>query len=81
MIFGGVREVAQRAKVDVAVIHARAVRFPWLTGPARYTFNAAEAVEVARLTNARNVIALHTSGGSHFREGQDKLRAAFPMPA
>jgi|GEM_PF-5143521 len=77
MIFDGVREVAQRAKIDVAVIHARAVRFPWLTGPARYTFNAAEAVEVARLTNARNVIALHTSGGSHFREARQAARGFF----
>jgi L-ascorbate metabolism protein UlaG (beta-lactamase superfamily) len=76
VLFDGVREVAQRAKIDVAVVHVGAVRFPWLTGPARYTFNAAEAVEVTRLTNAREVIALHTSGWSHFREGQDELRAA-----
>jgi L-ascorbate metabolism protein UlaG (beta-lactamase superfamily) len=77
VLFDGVREVARRAKIDTAVLHVGAVRFPWLTGPARYTFNAAEAVEVARFTQARKVIALHTSGWTHFREGQDELRSAF----
>ncbi len=77
VLFPGVREVARRWRIDVAVLHVGAVRFPWLTGPARYTFNAAEAVETARLTGARAVVALHTSGWTHFREGTSELRAAF----
>jgi L-ascorbate metabolism protein UlaG (beta-lactamase superfamily) len=59
------------------VIHVGAVRFPWLTGPARYTFDAREAVEVARLTRARQVIPIHTGGWTHFREGPAELQRAF----
>lgn len=63
--------------VDTLVVHVGAVKFPYLSGPARYTFNAAEALELAQLADARRVIAVHTSGWTHFREGPDKLRAAF----
>jgi L-ascorbate metabolism protein UlaG (beta-lactamase superfamily) len=77
VLFEGVRQVASRFAVDTLVIHVGAVRFPWLTGPARYTFDAAEAVETARLTRARQVIPIHTSGWTHFREGLEPLRRAF----
>ena len=39
----GVREVATRLTVDVAVLHLGGVRFP-VTGPARYTMTAHDAV-------------------------------------
>jgi L-ascorbate metabolism protein UlaG (beta-lactamase superfamily) len=77
VLFDGVREVARRSAVDTLVIHVGAVRFPWLTGPARYTFDAREAVEVARLTRARQVIPIHTGGWTHFREGPVELQRAF----
>jgi len=77
VLFDGVREVARRHEVDTLVIHVGAVRFPWLTGPARYTFDAAEAVEVARITRARQVVPVHVSGWTHFREGLEPLRGAF----
>jgi L-ascorbate metabolism protein UlaG (beta-lactamase superfamily) len=77
VLFEGVRQVARRFAVDTLVIHVGAVRFPWLTGPARYTFDASEAVEVARLTRPRLVIPVHTGGWTHFREGIDELRRAF----
>jgi L-ascorbate metabolism protein UlaG (beta-lactamase superfamily) len=77
VLFEGVRQVARRSAVDTLVIHVGAVRFPWLTGPARYTFDAREAVEVARITGARQVIPIHTGGWTHFREGPAELRRAF----
>ena len=77
VLFDGVREVARKGPVDALVIHVGSVRFPWLTGRARYTFDAAEAVEVARLTRARLVVPVHTSGWTHFREGLEPLRRAF----
>jgi L-ascorbate metabolism protein UlaG (beta-lactamase superfamily) len=77
VLFDGVREVSRRFAVDTLVIHVGAVRFPWLTGPARYTFDAREAVEVARLTRARQVIPVHTGGWTHFREGSGELRQVF----
>jgi L-ascorbate metabolism protein UlaG (beta-lactamase superfamily) len=77
VLFEGVREVARRFRVDTLVVHVGAVRFPWLSGPARYTFDAREAVEVARLTGARLVVPIHTSGWTHFREGPEALQRAF----
>ena len=77
VLFDGVREVARRHRVDVLVIHVGAVRFPWLSGPARYTFDAAEAVEVTRLTGARLVVPIHTGGWTHFTEGPEALRRRF----
>ena len=41
--FGGVAEIGGRFNVGTALIHLGGVRFP-ITGPARYTMNAAEAV-------------------------------------
>lgn len=63
--------------VDTLVVHVGAVRFPYLSGPARYTFDADEALELARLADARRVIAVHTGGWTHFREGPAELRVAF----
>jgi L-ascorbate metabolism protein UlaG (beta-lactamase superfamily) len=77
VLFEGVRQVARRYAIDTLVIHVGAVRFPWLTGRARYTFDAREAVEVARLTRPRQVIPIHTGGWTHFSEGPDELRRAF----
>jgi L-ascorbate metabolism protein UlaG (beta-lactamase superfamily) len=77
VLFEGVRQVARRHAVDTLVIHVGAVRFPWLSGPARYTFDAREAVEVARLTRPRQIIPIHTGGWTHFHEGPEELRRAF----
>lgn len=77
VLFPGLREVAARAEIDVLIAHVGAVRFPWLTGPARYTMDAAETVELAKLTGARRVVALHVAGWTHFREGAAELHAAF----
>lgn len=76
-LFAGVREVAARFAIDTLIIHVGCVRFPWLTGRSRYTFDAAEAAEVARLTGARVVVPIHTSGWTHFREGPDAVTARF----
>jgi L-ascorbate metabolism protein UlaG (beta-lactamase superfamily) len=77
VLFDGVRQVALRYAIDTLVIHVGAVRFPWLTGPARYTFDAREAVELARLARPRQIIPVHTGGWTHFREGPEELRRAF----
>lgn len=77
VLFDGLREVAARATIDVLIAHVGAVRFPWLTGPARYTMDAAETVALAKLTQARRVVALHVAGWTHFREGAAELHAAF----
>lgn len=73
----GVRDAATRFKVHTLVVHVGAVRFPWLTLGARYTFDAREALALAQLTNALQVVPIHTSGWSHFREGPSEVVRAF----
>ena len=63
--------------VDVAVVHCGAVGFPNAIGfgGARFTFDAAEAAEAARLVGAKTIVPVHRSGWSHFRQTEDALRA------
>jgi L-ascorbate metabolism protein UlaG (beta-lactamase superfamily) len=74
--FGGVAEVGKRFKVGTAIVHLGGVRFP-LTGPARYTMNAGEAVRVAREFHPTTLIPIHYEGWKHFVEGRDKVERAF----
>jgi L-ascorbate metabolism protein UlaG (beta-lactamase superfamily) len=73
VLYDGVRAVADHAQVDVLVAHVGAVRFPRITGPARFTMNATEVVELARLTGARVIVPVHAGGWTHFREGLPAL--------
>jgi L-ascorbate metabolism protein UlaG (beta-lactamase superfamily) len=76
VLFGGVRDVADRFDVDTALLHLGGVRFP-VTGPLRYSMKAREAVELCRLLRPRTVIPVHYEGWSHFREGRDAIEAEF----
>ena len=62
--------------MDTAVLHLGAVRFP-VTGPLRYSLNAAEAVEVCRLLRPRTVIPVHYEGWKHFHQGRPEVERAF----
>ncbi|HEY5977016.1 MAG TPA: MBL fold metallo-hydrolase [Solirubrobacterales bacterium] len=74
--FGGLAEVAERFDVGTAIVNLGGVRFP-ITGPARYTMNAAEAVRVCREFNLTNLVPLHFEGWKHFRQGPDEVKSAF----
>jgi L-ascorbate metabolism protein UlaG (beta-lactamase superfamily) len=91
VLYDGVREVAGRLEVDLAVIHLGAVRFG-LTGPIRYSMTAHDAVELVGLLRPRTAVPVHYEGWSHFSEGQegiarelaaapDDVRARFRMVA
>ncbi|MGX5654910.1 MBL fold metallo-hydrolase [Geodermatophilus nigrescens] len=67
--FRGLREVAERLRVDVAVLHLGGVRFP-VSGPLRYSMTGRQAARVARLTAPRVVVPVHHEGWSHFRQGR-----------
>jgi L-ascorbate metabolism protein UlaG (beta-lactamase superfamily) len=67
--FSGVAEVGERFHVGTAIVHLGGVRFP-VTGPARYTMNAAEAVRVAREFNVATLVPIHYEGWKHFRQGR-----------
>jgi L-ascorbate metabolism protein UlaG (beta-lactamase superfamily) len=69
VLYDGVRTVAERLRVDVALMHLGAVRFG-VTGPLRYTLSAREAVELCRLIRPGLMIPVHYEGWSHFGEGR-----------
>jgi L-ascorbate metabolism protein UlaG (beta-lactamase superfamily) len=65
--------------VDVAVVHCGAVAFPRVPAfnRARFTFDAAEAIEACRLVRATTIVPVHRSGWAHFRQPEAILRAEF----
>ncbi|HEY1853617.1 MAG TPA: MBL fold metallo-hydrolase [Solirubrobacterales bacterium] len=72
VLYGGVREAARRLDVDVALLHLGGVRFP-ISGPLRYTMNAAEAIELTGELAPRVAVPIHYEGWKHFR--QDRAQA------
>jgi L-ascorbate metabolism protein UlaG (beta-lactamase superfamily) len=72
VLYDGVREAADRLDVSVALLHLGGVRFP-VTGPARYTMTAADAVELCEAARLRTVIPIHYEGWKHFREGRSEI--------
>lgn len=67
-------------RIGVAVLHAGAVAFPYMGWPLngiRYTFDATEAVAMARILDAQWVVPIHRSGWSHFVQDEEVLREAF----
>jgi L-ascorbate metabolism protein UlaG (beta-lactamase superfamily) len=74
--FKGVGEVGRRFDVGTALIHLGGVRFP-VTGPARYTMNAAEAIRVAREFDLQTLVPIHYEGWKHFRQGRADVERAF----
>jgi L-ascorbate metabolism protein UlaG (beta-lactamase superfamily) len=76
VLYGGVRQVADRLRVGTALLHLGGVRFP-VSGPARYTMTAKQGVELCRLVQPHTLIPIHYEGWSHFREGRDAIEREF----
>jgi L-ascorbate metabolism protein UlaG (beta-lactamase superfamily) len=72
VLYDGVREVASRLQVDVAVLHLGAVRFG-LTGPLRYSMSGRDALELVELLRPRVAVPVHFEGWSHFSEQEAAL--------
>jgi L-ascorbate metabolism protein UlaG (beta-lactamase superfamily) len=72
VLYGGVRQVADRLQVGTALLHLGGVRFP-VSGPLRYTMTAREAVELCGLMQPRTMIPIHYEGWKHFREGREAI--------
>jgi L-ascorbate metabolism protein UlaG (beta-lactamase superfamily) len=72
VLYDGVRQVADRMDVDIALLHLGAVRFP-ITGPVRYSMTAREAVELCGVVRPRTAIPVHYEGWSHFSEGREAI--------
>lgn len=76
VMYDGLREVADRLRVDTALLHLGSVRFP-VTGPVRYTMTAREAIELCRLLRPRTAIPVHYEGWTHFRQGRGAVDGEF----
>ena len=72
VIYDEVRAAAGRLEVDVALLHLGGVRFP-ISGPLRYTMNAAEAIELSGELEPRLAVAIHYEGWKHFRQGREEV--------
>jgi L-ascorbate metabolism protein UlaG (beta-lactamase superfamily) len=73
VLFKGISHIAERFSIDIAILHAGGVRFPFLTGPLRYTLNGKDFIKAALLLKAKQVIPIHYEGWSHFREPSEVL--------
>jgi L-ascorbate metabolism protein UlaG (beta-lactamase superfamily) len=64
-------------RVDVAIVHCGAVRFPRVPvlGRSLFTFDGGQAAEACRLLAPRAIVPIHRSGWAHFREPEAALRA------
>jgi L-ascorbate metabolism protein UlaG (beta-lactamase superfamily) len=80
VLYEGVRSVAQRLAVDVAVVHMGGVRFP-VTGPLRYTMTGRDAVELMGLIAPRVAIPIHYEGWKHFRDDRAHVAQAIAAAA
>ena len=76
VLYDGVREVADRLDVGIALLHLGGVQFP-ITGPIHYTLTAAQTIELCGLVKPRTAIPIHYEGWKHFREGRDAIEAEF----
>jgi L-ascorbate metabolism protein UlaG (beta-lactamase superfamily) len=72
VLYPGVREVADRLRVDTALLHLGGVQFR-ITGPLRYTMTARDAVELCTQVRPRTAIPVHYEGWAHFHEGRDAI--------
>jgi L-ascorbate metabolism protein UlaG (beta-lactamase superfamily) len=76
VLYEGVRQVADRLRVDTALLHLGGVRFP-ISGPVHYTMTAAQALELCGLVKPRTIIPIHYEGWKHFREGREAIEREF----
>jgi L-ascorbate metabolism protein UlaG (beta-lactamase superfamily) len=76
VLYSGVREVAERLRVGTALLHLGGVRLP-VTGPARYTMTARDAVELCALIRPRTAIPVHYEGWVHFQEEREAIEREF----
>ena len=76
VLYDGLRQVADRLRVDTALLHLGCVRFP-VTGPVRYSMTVREAVQLCRRVRPRTAIPVHYEGWTHFRQGRGAIEHVF----
>ena len=78
VLYNEVRQVPQQTKIGTMLLHLGCVQFP-VTGPARYTMTAAQAVELCSLAQPHTTMPVHYEGWNHFHESRDAVQAAFAL--
>ncbi|WBB68632.1 MBL fold metallo-hydrolase [Micromonospora sp. WMMD812] len=76
VLYGGVRAVADRLPVGLALLHLGGVRFP-VTGPVRYTMTARDAVALCQAVRPRTVVPVHYEGWRHFQQPRAAIEREF----
>jgi L-ascorbate metabolism protein UlaG (beta-lactamase superfamily) len=74
--YEGVADVARRFTIGAVLLFAGAARVR-VAGPAHLTFDAHDAVELARAIPDAVIAPLHYEGWEHFSEGRAELERAF----
>jgi len=74
--YEGLRPIAERADVKVALLFLGAARVREV-GPAHLTFAASEGVAAARAFPHALIVPLHYAGWGHFSEGRAEIQRAF----
>ncbi|MCK7557211.1 MBL fold metallo-hydrolase [Chitinophaga sedimenti] len=74
--FAGIDEIARRYKVDIGIMHAGGVQFPYLTGFGKYTMDSKDLLKAASIIRPNKLIPVHQRGWTHFKEREDKLKKA-----
>lgn len=73
--FKGIKEVANRYKIDIGIFHLGSVEFRYLTGFGRYTMNSADLFKSVEVLKPKRVIPIHYRGWTHFKEKENALRS------
>jgi L-ascorbate metabolism protein UlaG (beta-lactamase superfamily) len=76
VLYGGVRQVAERLPVGLALLHLGGVRFP-VTGPLRYTMTARDAIELVSAIRPHTAVPVHYEGWKHFQEPRTAIERDF----
>lgn len=74
--FPRLAEIGERHALGTGMLHFGGVRFP-VSGPLRYTMNAAEGLRLATTLKLRTVVPIHFEDWSHFREPKTRIVEAF----
>lgn len=80
VLYDGVRSVAGRVTVDLAIVHLGAVRFP-VTGPVRNTLTASEAVHLCTRMRPRTIVPVHVESSATSAKGAAAERTFASAPA
>ena len=75
VLYDGVREVAGRLEVGLAIVHVGGVQFG-VTGPIHYTMTGDDAVELVGLVRPHTAVPVHYEGWSHLKDGREGMEQA-----